>query len=198
MARQLRMVRPNLNDLPKLELPIGYHLRTYREGDELHWANIISDSFGGRPRAAQDTQNEITNRDVFAPDGFYFITHQDIPIATACAWRQSADEIDVGYVHMVGVVGEHTGKKLGKWGSLAVLFYFKENGFTCSMLDTDDFRIPAIKTYLNLGFIPVYVDETQSQRWKDIFKTLKLPPMTSQIAQVQNLLPADLWAKVSR
>ncbi len=198
MARQLRMVRPNLNDLPKLELPSGYHLRTYREGDEIHWANIISDSFGGRRRTAQDTQNEITNRDVFVPDGLYFITHQDIPIATACAWRQSVDETDVGYVHMVGVVGEHTGIRLGKWVSLAVLFYFKENGFSCSMLDTDDFRLPAIKTYLNLGFIPVYVDDTQTKRWKDIFQTLKLQPMTSQITQVQNLLPADLWVKVSR
>ena len=198
MARQLRMVRPNLKDLPKLELPLGYQLRTYHEGDETHWANIISDSFGGRARTAQDTQNEITNRDVFVPDGLFFITHQDVPIATACAWRQSVDETDVGYVHMVGVVGEHTGKKLGKWVSLAVLFYFKGNGFTCSMLDTDDFRIPAIKTYLNLGFIPVYVDNTQAKRWQDIFKTLKLQPMTSQIAQVRELLPAELWAKVSR
>ena len=198
MARQLRMVRPDLNNLPKLELPSGYHLRTYQEGDEVYWANIISDSFGGRARTAQDTQNEITNRDVFVPDGLFFISHQDTPIATACAWRQSVDETDVGYVHMVGVVGEHTGKKLGKWVSLAVLFYFKEHGFTCSILDTDDFRIPAIKTYLNLGFIPIYVDKTQTQRWENIFKTLKLQHITSQIAQVQELLPAELWAKVSR
>ena len=179
-------------------MPSGYHLRSYCEGDDIHWANIISDSFGGRVRTAQDTQNEITNRDVFVPDGLFFITHQDIPIATACAWRQTVDESDVGYVHMVGVVGEHTGRKLGKWVSLAVLLYFSENGFTCSMLDTDDFRIPAIKTYLNLGFIPVYVDNTQTERWQEIFKTLNLQPMTSEIAQVRELLPTELWAKVSR
>ena len=198
MARQLRMVRPSLDNLPKIELPSGYQLRTYQDGDDIHWANIISDSFGGRERTAQDTQNEITNRDVFVPDGLYFITHQDIPIATACAWRQSVEETDVGYVHMVGVVGKHTGKKLGKWVSLAVLNYFQENGFTCSMLDTDDFRIPAIKTYLNLGFIPVYVDNTQTKRWIDIFKTLELQPMSEQISQIQELLSAELWAKVSR
>lgn len=198
MARQLRMVRPNLDNLPKIELPSGYQLRTYQEGDEIHWANIISDSFGGRERTAQDTQNEITHRDVFVPDGLYFITYQDIPIATACAWRQSVEETDVGYVHMVGVVGKHTGMKLGKWVSLAVLYYFQENGFTCSMLDTDDFRIPAIKTYLNLGFIPVYVDNTQTKRWKDIFKTLELQPMSEQFSQIRELLSAELWAKVSR
>lgn len=198
MARQLRMVRPHLKDLPKLEIPNGYGLRTYREGDEVHWANIISDSFGGRERTAQDTQNEITGRDVFVADGLYFVTHQDVPVGTACAWRQSIDETDVGYVHMVGVLGEHTGHKLGKWVSLAVLYYFRDHGFTCSMLDTDDFRIPAVKTYLNLGFIPVYVDETQPKRWEEILEKLELPPMTTQITAVRDSLPTDLWNKVSR
>ncbi len=198
MARQLRMVRANLKDLPKLELPAGYAIRTYREGDEVYWANIISNSFGGRERTAQDTRNEITGRDVFVPDGLYFVTYQDTPVSTACAWRQSIDETDVGYVHMVGVLDVHTGHKLGKWVSLAVLYYFRDNDFTCSMLDTDDFRLPAIKTYLNLGFVPVYVDSTQSKRWKEIFKKLELPLMTKEIARIREIFPTELWTKVSR
>ena len=197
MARQLRMVRPNLEDLPELELPVGYGMRTYRKGDEVHWARIISDSFGGRERTAQDTENEITNRDVFVPDGFYFATHRDVPVGTACAWRQSVDEKDVGYVHMVGVVAEHTGHKLGKWVSLAVLCYFRDNNFKCSMLDTDDFRVPAIKTYLNLGFIPVYVEAEQSERWRNIFEKLELAHPSAQIANVREMLSEELWAKVS-
>ena len=198
MARQLRMVRPNLIDLPKLELPTGYGVRTYQAGDEVHWANIISDSFGGRKRTAQDTRNEITSRDVFVPDALFFVIYQDIPVGTACAWRQSVNETDVGYVHMVGVLGEHIGQKLGKWVSLAVLCYFRDRGFTCSMLDTDDFRLPAIKTYLNLGFVPVYVDSTQPERWKEIFKKLELPLMTKEIAHIREVLPTKMWVKVSR
>ena len=198
MARQLRMVRPNLENLPELELPVGYGIRTYHKGDETHWAHIISDSFGGRERTAQDTENEITNRDVFLPDGLYFATHRGIPVGTACAWRQSVDEEDVGYVHMVGVVAEHTGHKLGKWVSLAVLCYFRDNNFKCSILDTDDFRIPAIKTYLNLGFIPVYVEDGQPERWRNIFKKLELAHPSAQIANVKEILSEELWAKVSR
>ncbi len=197
MARQLRMVRPNLEDLPELELPVGYGMRTYRTGDEEHWARIISDSFGGRERTAQDTENEITGRDVFLPDGLYFATHHGVPVGTACAWRQSVDEKEVGYVHMVGVVAEHTGHKLGKWVSLAVLCYFRDNNFKCSMLDTDDFRIPAIKTYLNLGFIPVYVEEGQPERWRNIFKKLELAQPSTQIANVREILSEELWTKVS-
>lgn len=197
MPRQLRMVRPNLNDLPELKLPQGYDIRTYRKGDERHWARIISDSFGGRERTAQDTQHEITSRDVFVPDGLYFATHRDTPVGTACAWRQSVDEKDIGYVHMVGVVAEHTGHKLGKWVSLAVLHYFRDNGFRCAMLDTDDFRIPAVKTYLNLGFIPVYVEEGQAERWQKVFEELKLPYLSTQIANVKETLSKELWSKVS-
>lgn len=198
MARQLRMVRPHLKNLPALELPVGYGMRTYRKGDETHWAHIISDSFGGRERTAQDTENEITNRDVFVPDGLYFATHRGIPVGTACAWRQSVDEKDVGYVHMVGVVAEHTGHKLGKWVSLAVLRYFRDNNFKCSILDTDDFRIPAIKTYLNLGFIPVYVEEGQPERWRNIFKKLELAHPSAQMANVKEVLSEELWTKVSQ
>ena len=197
MPRQLRMVLPNLKDLPELQLPAGYDIRTYREGDDAHWARIISDSFGGRERTAQDTENEITSRDVFVPDGLYFVTHRGTPVGTACAWRQSVDEKEVGYVHMVGVVAEHTGHKLGKWVSLSVLHYFRDNGFISAMLDTDDFRIPAVKTYLNLGFIPVYVEDGQSERWSDIFKKLELPSMSTEIANVEKTLSKELWKKVS-
>lgn len=198
MPRQLRMVRPDLDNLPKLELPPGYGMRTYREGDEVHWANIISDSFGGKQRTAEDTRNEITGQERFVPDGFYFATHDGTPVGTACAWRQTVDETEVGYVHMVGVASAHTGHKLGKWVSLAVLIYFRDYGFRCAMLDTDDFRIPAIKTYLNLGFVPVYIEDGQPKRWQAIFEKLKLSFMEDRIASMPEILPAELWAKVSR
>ena len=198
MTRQLRMVRPHLTHLPNIELPFGYNLRTFQKGDEIHWANIISDSFGGRKRTAADTRHEITERDVFVADGLFFITHYGIPVGTACAWRQSVDETEVGYVHMVGVLSEHTGKRLGKWVSLAVLIYFRNNGFVCSMLDTDDFRLPAIKTYLNLGFVPVYVDKSQPERWKNIFNRMDFPDISDQTAHIKEAFPSVLWGKVSR
>ena len=197
MQRQLRMVRPNLIDLPDITLPEGYNLRTYRKGDALHWANIITDAFGGKARTAQDTRREIINRVVFDPNGLFFVTYNDIPVGTACSWRESAYETQAGYVHMVGVLGEHTGKKLGRCVSLAVLHYFKDNGFICAMLDTDDFRLPAIKTYLNLGFLPVYVDNTQSDRWENICTKMNIPAMSKQIEQLKESFPTELWEKVS-
>ena len=89
MARQLRMIRPNLNDLPELQLPEGYEMRTYQEGDDVHWANVINNSFGGK-RTAEDARKAIMEQDVFDPDGLYFATYQGTPVGTACAWKGGA------------------------------------------------------------------------------------------------------------
>lgn len=197
MARQLRMVRPNLNRLPALEIPEHYEVRTYRNGDDVHWANVIGASFG-RQRTAADARRTIMDCPVFDPKGLYFATYQGQPVATACAWKKSPDETEIGYIHMVGVVPEHEGHRLGKWVSLCVLLYFQERGFKCAILDTDDFRLPAVKTYLNLDFLPVYVDTDQPDRWRQIFEKLRLPSMPDRSAEIRTALSDEVWAKVCR
>jgi mycothiol synthase len=42
------------------------------------------------------------------------------------------------------------------------------------VLDTDDFRLPAIKNYLNLRFVPMFDGENHKLRWQDIFEKLGL------------------------
>ena len=197
MARQLRMVRPNLDGLPQLEIPEGYEIRTYQEGDDVHWANVISDSFGGE-RTAEDARRDIMDRDVFDPQGLYFATYQGTPVGTTCAWKDTLDEKEVGIVHMVGVHSAHTGHRLGKCVTLCVLLYLRERGFKCAQLGTDDFRLPAIKTYLNLGFLPVYVDVTQPERWRQIFKKLGLPAMSDQSEKIRAAISNEMWAKVCK
>ena len=197
MARQLRMVRPNLDGLPQLEIPEGYQIRTYQEGDDVHWANVISDSFGGE-RTPEDARRDIMDRDVFDPEGLYFATYRGTPVGTTCAWKDTPDEIDVGIVHMVGVHSTHTGHKLGRCVTLSVLLYLRDHGFKCAKLGTDDFRLPAIKTYLNLGFLPVYVDVTQPERWREIFRKLDLPVMSDPSEQIKAEISDEMWAKVTQ
>ncbi len=179
---QLRMIRPNLDELPQIQIPKGYGLRTYEPGDEAHWAVIINSSFGGE-RSAEDARKEIMDRPQFVPEGLFFATYGGKPVGTACAWRQSPDETKVGYVHMVGVETEHQGHRLGKLVSLRVLYFFKEHGFSMAILDTDDDRLPAIKTYLNIGFKPLYRDDSYPKRWRDICEKLSVE------------MPETLWEK---
>jgi len=171
--RQLRMRRPDLENLEDIALPPGYQVRTYREGDEAAWANIINASFGGDKWNAERCRHDLTSRPQFDPEGLFFVLHQGEPVGTACAWRQSVDEGKVGYVHMLGVVPEYQGKGLGYALVLCTLHFFKDRGFQEAVLDTDDFRLSAIKTYFNLGFEPVYVDESHSCRWEVVLAKLE-------------------------
>jgi mycothiol synthase len=66
----------------------------------------------------------------------------------------------------------HQGQKLGYIVSLAVLNMFVERGCKDAVLETDDHRLPAIKTYRNLGFHPEHRHETHPERWARILADL--------------------------
>lgn len=174
MEDQLRMVRRNLEDLPDLQCSNGYHIRTYQKGDEIHWARIMDTAFVDQGRTAQDTYANVINQPDFDPNGFFFVVYEDLPIGTACAWTRGLRDKTIGYIDMLAVLPEHRGYKLGKWLTVFVLYYFKARDVAYVMLDTDDFRLPAIKNYLNLGFVPISIRENHKLRWRDVFEKLGL------------------------
>ena len=175
MEDQLKMGLRDLEHLPTLQCPDGYHIRTYQKGDAVHWARIMDTTFVDQGRTAQDTYTHVIDQPNFDPDGFCFVVHKNVPIGTACAWKKSLRNKSIGYIDMLAVLPEHTGHKLGKWLTVFLLHYFKTQHVAYVMLDTDDFRLPAIKNYLNLGFAPVYAGENHEERWRSIFKKLGMP-----------------------
>ena len=192
---QLRMLRPNLKNLPIIEIPDNYKIRTYQEGDDIHWAKIINASFGGN-RIEKDTHSEIIDHPQFPPDGLFFITQNKQPIGTACAWKKDTHDTEIGYLHMIGVKPNHSGHRLGKWVSLAVIHYFCDHSFKCVILDTDDFRLPAVKTYLNLGFVPIFADTDHPKWWRNLFQKLKLPVLPDQTSLIRNELSNSIFKKI--
>jgi len=168
---QLRMRKSKLNDIRIVDPPPGYEVRSYMLGDEATWADIINASFGETKWNVEATRKELIDRPQFNPKGLFFVTFHGRPVGTCCAWRL-IDKPDAGYVHMLGVMPEHQGKGLGHVLVLHVLDYFKKGGFREAILDTDDFRAPAIKTYLKLGFEPVYIGENHRRRWEIIMHKL--------------------------
>lgn len=109
---QLKMQRPNLDGLGEVVLPSGYQIRSYREGDEAAWAKIVNNSLGGQWNA-KSCHRDLTGCPQFRPGGLFFAIHKDNPVGTTCAWTGSINEKEVGQVHMVGVIPEHRGKRLG-------------------------------------------------------------------------------------
>jgi mycothiol synthase len=155
-------------------MPADYRLRTFEPGDEEAWARIMNTGIG-KNYTAEGCRTNLLDRPQFRPEGLFFAVADDGTVAgSACAWRQSENEQRVGYVHMVCVLPEHRGHRLGYWLSLAVLHRFREWGMQEAILDTDDFRLPALRTYFDLGFFPLLRDNdpTQPDRWRNVMAEL--------------------------
>ena len=80
-----------------------------------------------------------------------------------------------GYVHMVKAIPAERGKGLGQAMAQYALRIFEQRGIETVILTTDDFRLPAIKTYLDAGFLPVVHGERDSEinrRWDAVLENL--------------------------
>jgi mycothiol synthase len=163
----------SLENLEDLFVPSSYQIRTYRRGDGENWIKIIKCSFGENfPADINQILDDTINSQEFDPTGLFFITYHDQPVGTVFARQQFSEGHKVGYIHMLGVIPQHQGKGLGRLLTLCALRYFRKKGFREVILDTDDFRISAIKTYLGLGFEPVYLERSHRRRWKAVFEKI--------------------------
>ncbi|SRR5260370_26961955 len=159
------MRRKSLEDLPDQEVPDGLELRTFRVGDEAAWAKLMTGAIG-------DWDEESTGR-LFLGDpgvnaeGIFLLVSGDDYVATATDKRRP--ESDAGYLHMVAVAPSYRGRGLGRCISLAALLHMRERGCEQAVLDTDDFRLAAIRTYLGIGFVPEMVGADHAERWRAIF-----------------------------
>ena len=101
------------------------------------------------------------------PDGLFLVTHEDTgaPAATAAAMRLSDAEGELGWVVSDP---DHRGRRLGRWVCAAVVKRFLECGNCSISLRTDDFRLPAIRVYLELGFVPIIDGPDMQGRWQTV------------------------------
>ena len=162
---QLVMYRGDLQGLPPVEPSGGYKIRHYQSGDDKGWEITIEESFGMQCSFAETMKAD----GAFWPERVWFVCLGDEIAATASAWHRPKWGKDTGYLHMVGTRPSHVGRGLGYQVSLAALHQMLREGRRSAVLETDDFRIPAIKTYLKLGFRPLLVHENQRKRWENIF-----------------------------
>ncbi len=80
-----------------------------------------------------------------------------------------------GYVHMVKAKADQQGKGIGHAMARYALRVFAERGVQKVVLTTDDFRLAAIKTYLDAGFLPVIYEDPESdmeKRWAVVLRNL--------------------------
>lgn len=158
------MRRKSLTDLPDLEVPAGFVLRTFRVGDEAGWAALMTGAIGLWDE--ESTTRLFLGDPGVKAEGVVFLTTGNDYVATATDKR--LPEVEVGYLHMVGVAPRQRGHGLGRCISLAAVIHMRDRGCREAILDTDDFRLPAIRTYLSLGFMPEMLETDHADRWAAI------------------------------
>lgn len=179
--RKLRMILPKLEESQRAIIPQGMALRHWQEGDETAWAAIMNSRDGiFVPGGWSITRVKewFIEKEQFSSECCFFIcdteTKECLPVATATAWRATgAFPPRQGYLHMVASLPEYRGRGLGRAVTVAALDFMANRGDVEVILDTDDFRIPAIRLYISLGFVPVYnIDCDNRNNWKEILQII--------------------------
>ena len=98
-------------------------------------------------------------------------------------------------MHMVGCKPEFRGLGIGGILSELTEYVFKKEGMQTATLKTDDWRIPAIKTYLKIGYKPDLVSEPDyKERWDKIYQIINEFNLYSLNAIFNNSFNAYLYS----
>jgi mycothiol synthase len=170
MTEQLQMIWPETELAEGLggRIPLEYRLRGFRAGDEESYIALMH-------RAGFDSWNRDNLEAVLknaVPDGIVFAEHEASAqiVATAMGWyRPSAIFPDAHELGWVAGDPSHRGKRLGQAVTVAATRVLLEHGARRIYLLTDDWRLPAIKVYLKVGYAPFCWNSDMRSRWRDVF-----------------------------
>jgi mycothiol synthase len=179
-----------------VSLPPGYLLRRFRPGDELALARLFADGGLGL-ETTQAVQKEFVGDRAFRPERVFILECAGEAVGTASMWT-SADDPKHAYLHMLTVLSAHRSKHLG-WAlaTVAALQAHRE-GFTSQRLFTDDWRHAAIRLYLDIGYCPLYADDTHPQRWAEVAERLQRPELLRAAKRGRTRRRPNLLSRVRR
>jgi len=176
-------------DPPKIALAEGYTLRPSTEEDHDVCTLLLVD---GESMSQPEWQNY---KDKILPDGLFVIVHDQSNELVATAGAVHNPNPGRYYFPFGGELGylivhpEHRGKGLGKAICSSVVQRFLAAGYESVRVAVKGWRLPAIKTYLKVGFVPFLHDPSVLLRWKRICEKLERP-------YTPNEWPTDLRRRV--
>ena len=184
--RQLKMLRPSA-PVTSRPLPAGYTYGSYDRSEEqlTRWLDMC---LKGQliPENPPESGNwrdwfKITVLDYADLDPDEDIIYVNDPdgnaVASICAVKHGEEQ---GYIHMVAAHPDARGKGIGHAMLAHALEKIEARSCAYSILTTDDFRLAAIKTYLDAGFRPVLwadPDSDQRARWDAVIAQLGYSPV---------------------
>lgn len=171
---QLQMLYPphRFASLPEPPLPPGYRLRQLRPGEEEQYLALMRSVGFAEGWTVADVQRRWRHA---LPGGFFVVEYEPTGelVATAIANHAPTEQHPhAGVLDWVATTPEHRGRGLGKVVTAAVVRLLVQRGYERIYLLTDDWRLPAIATYLSLGWEPYIYDEQMRERWERVMAQL--------------------------
>ena len=169
------MRRPNLDNLPDMQLlPYGYRIevcdkKNTDQRDRL--ASLLEAAFEDASWTPEKAETALLFNEGVKQT--FLIFDGDEIVATASVRLLPIEFPDSGYLHWVASSPEYKGKGLGYSATVAALNAFRDLGCKDTVLETQDHRLPAIQTYLKLGFAPEYIQPSHQARWDIILEQLR-------------------------
>ena len=152
-----------------IKLSKKYSLNEYSKDLDITWIELLCmGEFDGEWN--KKTFNEFISP-IERKKGSKVILENNTAIAATFASAVIYENKEVGRLDFVVTHPDHRKKGLGKNICIAVINHFIEKKYKKVILQTDDWRIPAIAVYLKLGFKPVITSKELEKRWNKIMKT---------------------------
>lgn len=170
------MVRPHMRSIPEYALPDGYKIRTLRPDEGGLWTDIWREA---DPWTTVD--DDLFMRE-FGDDlpalawrSFIVEDEQRVGVAAITAWyNRTYKGEDYGQIHWVATRQSYWGRGIGK-AMLSHALQQMARWHDKAFLATQTKRIPAIKLYLNFGFVPDLDYEGAREAWREVTAALDHP-----------------------
>ena len=166
---------PGIDDIPELVVPEGFEIRDFTPNDASQYLAL-------RPMSGFSEWDEAKLQTYLSESArriLLLVDKANGKIAQAAS-AESFMEEGQGQFGWLMSNPEYRGMGLGRPISIATMQALKDEGFRRCSIFTDEFRVPAVRIYLKLGWHPVYYAEDMEGRWKVVGESLKM-----------NFIPAD-------
>ncbi|HNT78394.1 MAG TPA: YdhR family protein [Anaerolineae bacterium] len=172
------MIRPTMEDIPHVPFPAGFHIRPLRPDEGGLWRDIQRDAEPYFPIADDLFESQFGYDPPAIPQRCYFVVDEcGVAVGTISAWyNRDFKGGEWGQIHWVALRRAYQGKGLARpmlSHALTQMAQWHDRAF----LGTSAQRLPAIKLYLDFGFVPDLDDPGAAEAWRTVAEELKHPAL---------------------
>ena len=167
---QMTLERDLTHPVTEAKFPRGYALVNVTENCRHLWETFMDECFGGY-QAGSFRYVYVNNNFYEENRVFVLLNEKNKPIGTGNSWQTPDHE---GYISWIGVSQAYRGKAIGVNLTNYCLHDIKKRGLKTAIITTEKENLPALKTYLKCGFVPLPRSEEDIRHWEEIYDLLNI------------------------